>query len=153
MIPPGSRLPFAEDAVARILAQWPIARLALLDDDGAPRQLPIVFAAAEGALWSPVDGKPKRSADLARVRLLERRPRVSLLLDEYAADWSRLWWLELRGRAEVVRAEREADPRIFAAAAALRAKYPQYATTELFDGAPTLIRIALETARGWAARR
>lgn len=142
---------FAEEAVARILERWPVARLALLDEAGEPRQLPIVFAPAEGALWSPVDGKPKRSADLARLRLLELHPRVSLLLDEYADDWSRLWWLELRGRAEVVRAEREADARVAGPAAALRTKYPQYASTPLFVGAPTLIRVTVENARGWAA--
>jgi PPOX class probable F420-dependent enzyme len=151
MIPPASRLPFSDAAVARILAEWPVARLALLDAAGEPRQLPLVFAPAEGALWSPVDGKPKRSADLARLRLLERHPHVSLLLDEYAPDWSRLWWLELRGRAEVVRAPSEADARIAAAAAALRAKYPQYAATALFRGPPTLIRVTVESARGWAA--
>jgi PPOX class probable F420-dependent enzyme len=141
----------SEAAVAHILERWPVARLALLDETGEPRQLPIVFARAEGVLWSPVDGKPKRSAELARLRLLERRPAVSLLLDDYAADWSRLWWLELRGRAEVVRAGAETDPRIASAAAALRAKYPQYASTPLFLGAPTLVRIEAASARSWAA--
>ena len=142
---------FPEDAVAGILARWPVARLALLDAEGEPRQLPIVFAPSAGALWSPVDGKPKRSAALARLRLLEREPRVSLLLDHYTDDWTRLWWLELRGRAELVRADAEADPRIAAPAAALRAKYPQYATTPLFLGPPTLVRITVASTRGWAA--
>jgi PPOX class probable F420-dependent enzyme len=143
---------FSEEAIALTLERWPVARLAFLGGAGEPRQLPIVFAPAEGALWSPVDGKPKRSADLARLRLLERRPRVSLLLDEYADDWSRLWWLELRGRADVVRAERESEPNVAAAAATLRAKYPQYAATPLFLGAPTRVRIVVESARGWSAR-
>jgi PPOX class probable F420-dependent enzyme len=144
---------FAEEIVARILERWPIARLALLDEQSEPRQLPIVFACAEGALWSPVDGKAKRSADLARLDRLARHPRVSLLLDEYGEDWSRLWWLELRGSAEVVRAETETEPRIAEAAAALRAKYPQYAATPLFLGPPTLLRITPESARGWAASK
>jgi PPOX class probable F420-dependent enzyme len=153
VIPEASRgtLPFSDEAVARILERWPVARLALLDDAGDPRQLPVVFAPAQGALWSPVDGKPKRGAEPARLRRIERHPRVSLLLDEYAEDWSRLWWLELRGRAEVVRADGEQDPRIAAACAALRAKYPQYGTTPLFLGPPTLLRVVAESARGWAA--
>lgn len=141
----------SEEAVARILSRWPVARLAFEGAGGEPRQLPIVFALAAGALWSPVDGKPKRSPALARLRLLEARPRVSLLLDHYDEDWARLWWLELRGRAEVVRADSEDDPRIAAPAAALRAKYPQYAGTPLFLGSPTLLRIAIAGARGWAA--
>jgi hypothetical protein len=51
----------------------------------------------------------------------------------------------------VVRAAREDDPRVAPAAAALRAKYPQYASTPLFLGAPTLVRIEIEGMRGWAA--
>jgi PPOX class probable F420-dependent enzyme len=141
----------SEEAVARILSRWPVARLAFEGAGGEPRQLPIVFASAAGALWSPVDGKPKRSPELARLRLLDARPRVSLLLDHYDEDWARLWWLELRGRAEVVRAQAEGDPRIAAPAAALRAKYPQYARTPLFLGPPTLLRIVVAGARGWAA--
>jgi PPOX class probable F420-dependent enzyme len=138
--------------VARILDRWPIARLALQGESGEPRQLPIVFARVDDALWSPVDGKPKRTAELARLAFLARHPRVSLLLDEYDDDWTRLWWLEVRGRAEVVRAASEADPQIAAAAAALRAKYPQYAATPLFAGAPTLVRISMDGTRSWAAR-
>jgi PPOX class probable F420-dependent enzyme len=152
MIDATARVPFSEETLASLLDRWPVARLAWLGDAGELRQIPIVFARTEGALWSPVDGKPKRGPGLARLRALERRPRVSLLLDEYAADWSALWWLELHGRAEVVRAEREADPRVAAAAGALRAKYPQYAETPAFLGAPTLVRIFAESARGWAAR-
>jgi PPOX class probable F420-dependent enzyme len=152
MIDAAARVPFSDESFASLLDRWPIARLAWLGDAGEPRQLPVVFARAEGALWSPVDGKPKRGPGLARLRALERRPHVSLLLDEYAADWSALWWLELHGRAEVVRADGETDPRVAAAAAALRAKYPQYEETPVFLGAPTLVRVTAESARGWAAR-
>ena len=137
--------------MARILERWPLARLAFLGENDQPRQLPIVFARAGGALWSPVDGKPKRDRELARLRLLEQRPRVSLLLDHYAEDWTRLWWLELHGRADVVRAAAESDPKVAGAAAALRAKYPQYGATALFLGPPTVLRIAVESARSWCA--
>jgi hypothetical protein len=46
--------------------------------------VPIVFARAGGALWSPIDGKLKAGGGLARVRNIERDPRVALLLDHYA---------------------------------------------------------------------
>ena len=38
-----------------------------------------------------------------------------------------------------------------AAAAALRGKYPQYRETELFAGAPTLLRFVPDRITSWAA--
>jgi PPOX class probable F420-dependent enzyme len=143
----------SEEAVARALETWPVARLALIGRGGGPRQLPIVFARAEGALWSPIDGKPKRGGEPARLRWVAAEPRVSLLLDAYDDDWTRLWWIEVQGRAAVVRGRSEDDPAIAAAAAALRRKYPQYAATPLFAGAPTLIRIDIDRLRTWSFDR
>lgn len=114
--------------------------------------MPVVFARHAGALWSPVDAKPKRPdvPDLARVRHVRANPEVSLLLDHYDEDWRRLWWLRVDGRASVVEG---ASADTAAAAAALRAKYPQYARTPLFrdDDAPLLLRIEGQQLRSWAA--
>ena len=134
--------------IERILARWPVARLATLAADGRSELVPIVFAWSGGALWSPIDGKPKRGAELARVRNLRADPRVCVLLDRWDADWAKLWWLRLDGRAELVAAG-SAE----AAVAALRAKYPRYRSgaTPLFSGEPTLIRIAVERRIGWRA--
>ena len=138
------------DAIERILATWPVARLATLAADGRPQLVPIAFAKSGGALWSPIDGKPKRGVELARVRNIRRDTRVCLLLDHYDPDWSQLWWLRIDGRAEIAAA---AGPEALAAADALRAKYPAYASgvTPLFAGEPTLIRIAVEKRVGWRA--
>jgi PPOX class probable F420-dependent enzyme len=127
--------------------------LATLRPDGSAALVPIVFARSDGALWSTVDAKPKRSAALARLSDVARAPRVALLLDHYGDDWSRLWWLRVEGRAEVCRAVREVDAsaEFRAAAAALRMKYAQYAETPLFLGVPTLQRIAVERIASWAA--
>jgi PPOX class probable F420-dependent enzyme len=137
-------------AIERILASWPSARLATLAADGRPELVPIVFAASGGALWSPIDGKAKRGAELARVRNIRRDTRVCMLLDHYDADWSKLWWLRIDGQAQVVAAD-SVEAR--AAADALRAKYPAYAggDTPLFSGVPTLIRIEVERSVGWSA--
>ena len=138
------------DAIERLLATWPVARLATLAPDGRPELVPVVFAESAGALWSPVDGKPKRGGELSRVRNIRADGRVCLLLDHYGDDWTTLWWLRVEGRADVVAAG-EAEAR--AAADALRAKYPQYASraVALFSGAPRLIRISVERRFGWRA--
>lgn len=140
------------DAIEAILAHWPVARLAMVGEGGRPALVPVVFARAAGSLWSPVDGKPKRSAQLARLRHVARNPRVALLLDHYDADWTRLWWLRVDATARVRSApDPDADPELAEAALALREKYPQYASVALFRGEPTLLALTPERTSSWCA--
>jgi PPOX class probable F420-dependent enzyme len=96
-------------------------------------------------LYSPIDEKAKTSDphNLARIRDIERRADVTVLVDRWDEDWDRLAWLRCDGRAGVTddAAERAA------AIAALRVRYPQYATHDL-ESRP-LIRIAIERVRSW----
>jgi PPOX class probable F420-dependent enzyme len=136
--------------IERLLERWPVARLATLGEVGAPALVPVVFAASGGRLWLPVDGKPKRGGELARVANVRRDPRVALLLDRYEADWSLLWWLRIDGAAEIVAGA--AAPGVADAAAALRRKYPQYAATPLFRGEePLLLAVDPRRITSWAA--
>ncbi len=140
------------ETIERLLERWPVARLATWDGRSRPHLVPIVFAPASGRLWSPIDGKPKRTGELARVLHIRRHPQVSLLLDRYDPDWQRLWWLRIDGRAEIVEPEEaSASGEFDAAAEALRRKYPQYATVPLFRDAPRLIAIDAEATRSWCA--
>lgn len=99
-----------------------VGHLGLTDDQGRPRVLPVTFAVCAGALVSAVDHKPKRVANdrLARVRWLRANPRATLAVDHYEDDWSRLWWVQAIGTAEVLD---EPPP---GALEALQAKYEQY---------------------------
>lgn len=142
--------PKQEEAARSLLARWPVARLATLGPDAQPTLVPVVFAPSGGRLWIPVDGKAKRGGELARVANVRREPRVALLLDHYAPDWSVLWWLRVDARAEVVEGADAAG--VPEAVAALRAKYPQYATTPLFrEGTPTLLALSALRMRSWTA--
>ena len=132
----------SEAECERLLDSWPVARLATLANDGRPHLVPIVFARVGGALWSPIDGKPKSPGVLARVRNILRDPRVALLLDHYDADWEQLWWLRVDGRASLCGADAGAE-------AALRGKYPQYREVPLFAGEPLLLRIDPERVLTW----
>jgi PPOX class probable F420-dependent enzyme len=137
--------------VERLLDRWPVARLATLGREG-PHQVPVVFARTGALLWSPVDGKPKGSAELARVRHVRAEPRVSLLLDHYEQDWHCLWWLRVVGAARVVEpsgAHGDAEPD--AAVAALRAKYPQYLSVPVLREPPILLRVEPVRVRSWCA--
>ena len=124
-----------------LLARTRVAHLAFLDEDDRPRALPVTFALAGGAVWSAIDSKPKRTAEPARVRLLRRRPEAALCVDRYDDDWSRLAWVQLLGRVDVLPADSEPG-----AMAALAAKYADYARR-----APPgpLLRLTVERALSW----
>jgi len=125
---------------AELLDEARVGRLGLLDEEDLPRLLPITFALFEGAVWSAIDQKPKRSAEPARLRRLRRRPSAALLVDRYEDDWSRLAWVELRGNVSV-------EP-LGPALEALTAKYPQY-VVEPPPG--PLLRLSVERVTCWRA--
>ena len=137
-----------DDLLERVLDRLPVARLAVIDDDGVPDVMPIVFARVGQRLFSPIDGKPKKSARLSRLTHIQRRPQVGLVLDHYDADWQQLWWIRVSALATIVVAE-HAD--WDAAVAALTTKYPQYRATPLFTGTPTMICFEYRKLRWWGA--
>lgn len=122
-----------------------VGHLATVDGHGQPHVVPVCFAVVAGRLYTPVDEKPKRGTDLRRVRNLRANPRVCLTVDRYDEDWSRLAWVQVRGRAELVE---DAEERA-RAIGALRGKYPQYRSMRLEER--PLIRIQPERVVRWAA--
>ncbi len=129
-----------------------VARLATATDTGQPTVLPICYAliAANGEpiIVSALDEKPKSVPwyRLGRVRRIQANPRVALVIDDYAEDWSRLAFVQLRGEARWVA---PGDPRHANAIIALRAKYSQYRQMAI-EAAPVLW-IADLTATSWRA--
>lgn len=126
-----------------------MAHLATASREGRPHVVPIVFAWQGRVLYTPLDLKPKRSADpkrLRRVRNILDNPRVAVVIDRYDEDWSRLAFSLLEGRATLIESGAERD----AAAEALAAKYPQYRELPL-AGRP-IVRIEVERVTTWEAR-
>jgi PPOX class probable F420-dependent enzyme len=107
-----------------------IARLATADRVGTPHLVPVCFAFDDIRFYTPLDEKPKRVADhrLRRVRNIEASGRVTLLIDRYEEDWSRLAWVLVYGRAELLAAEDEGHGH---ALALLRERYQQYRSMAL----------------------
>ena len=106
-----------------------------------PHVVAVVFVAFDGAICIPIDGKRKSGRPLKRLLNIERNPRVSLLIDEYSDDWTKLRWVRCDGNAEVVLTEA-------GLAAALTAKYPQY---EHLDVGARAIRIVVQRTQSWHA--
>jgi PPOX class probable F420-dependent enzyme len=133
------------DACRARFAAARVARLATCGVDARPRLVPVTFAADAATVVTAVDHKPKRTTELRRLRDIAENPAVAFLVDEYADDWDRLWWVRADAHARVVTAGAEhAD-----AVARLVARYPQYA-----DRPPEgpVIVAAVERWTGWAAR-
>jgi PPOX class probable F420-dependent enzyme len=124
-----------------------VAHFATVDAAGRPHALPVCFAYLDGALYTPVDEKPKRGdpTALRRVRNIQAHPAVCLVVDHYEEDWTRLTWLQVRGTAALVDDSTERAR----ALAALRVRYPQYRAMDL-ESRP-LIRITPEYVAAWAA--
>jgi PPOX class probable F420-dependent enzyme len=95
-----------------------VAHLATVDRAGRPHVVPICFVLEGSTLYTAVDEKPKRTRRLKRLENIEANPQVEIVIDHYEEDWSKLWWVRLRGSARIVE-----DPR---AMALLAEKYPQY---------------------------
>ena len=139
-------------AEARALfASAAVARLATVRGDGAPHVVPVCFAIAGGIIYTAVDGKPKRTPDLARLANIAAEPRVALLADRYEDDWTRLWWVRVDGEARLVTDAGERDagargargglPAVRRRAAAGRGHCDRAAPLERMEGVTPVRRI------------
>ena len=118
-----------------------VGRLATLGAEGRPHLAPICFALEGDTLYSAVDEKPKHSKRLKRLENIRHHPEVTVLVDHYEEDWTRLWWVRLDGVATVLEQGLERER----ALELLQAKYEQYRAEP-----PTGPVIAVRVAR-WRA--
>lgn len=125
-----------------------VARLATVDSEGEPHVIPLCYALLGDSIYFVIDEKPKRThLGLKRLRNIRTNPRVALVIDDYAEDWTQLAYLLVRGLAAVVD-----DPAEFERALQqLRTRYPQYAAMSLGFERNPMVRIAVERIRFWRA--
>jgi PPOX class probable F420-dependent enzyme len=130
------------------LVEARIARLATLDAQGRPHIVPVCFVYDGSVFYTAVDSKPKSVTPekLARVRHITATPQVALLIDEYCEDWAQLWFIMVRGSANLI-ATSDHQERA-RAIRHLQDKYPQYAAGMLAHDAP-IIRITPERITSW----
>ncbi|CAN5354792.1 TIGR03668 family PPOX class F420-dependent oxidoreductase [soil metagenome] len=132
-----------DEARARVLNAR-VGYLATADAAGVPHIVPITFVVDADRIITAVDGKPKRGTRLRRLDNIAANPAVSLLVESYDDDWSRLWWARADGVAAVLtNEEARAD-----VVELLRARYPQYTTVSI-DG-PVIV-IEVRRWSGWTA--
>ena len=102
-----------------------VGRLATADADGHPHVVPVCYAFDGERFYTPLDEKPKRVAgkELRRVRNIEARHEASLVIDQYDDDWSRLGYVLVYGRADLLA---PGDKLHEQALVLLRERYAQY---------------------------
>jgi PPOX class probable F420-dependent enzyme len=123
-----------------------VARLATANRTGQPLVVPVCFALVDDTIYSAVDLKPKRTRELRRVRNVRENPNVSIVVDEYDDDWTKLRWVMVEGTARVADGAERAR-----ALAALVAKYPQYAAMELATTAGDVLAMTPVRLVAWRA--
>lgn len=128
----------------RRVADADVARLATVRPDGRPHLVPITFALDDDELVTAVDDKPKDTRDLQRLANIRHDPRVTVLVDRYDQDWSRLWWVRIDGEARIV----DGGDRYDRALDALVARYPAY--RQAAPDGPVVV-IAATAWNGWSA--
>jgi PPOX class probable F420-dependent enzyme len=127
-----------------------VAHLATADPLSRPSVIPICYAFDGEHIYSPLDEKPKSVAPerLRRVRNIELNSQVALIIDDYSEDWSKLWYVLIRGRAEVIERGSDGDEHA-RAVSLLRDKYPQYRAMEIENRA--MIKITPLRIKLWKA--
>ncbi len=128
---------------AAFIDEQRVARLATISPEDRPHLVPVCFVQVGEALFVPVDEKPKRNGELARVRNIRAHPRCGLLFDRYSDDWKQLAWVRLDCTASIIERGEEAPD----ALSALRARYEQYAVMDL-ESRPVL-RFEVERVASW----
>jgi PPOX class probable F420-dependent enzyme len=128
--------------INRRLAAAEVGRLATVGEGGRPHLVPICFALDGDTLYFAVDAKPKRTRDLKRLRNIAANPAVSVLVDHYENDWSKLWWVRVDGTARKVGDSAEADRAI----ELLMSRYPQYRAAR---PAGPVVAISIGRVTGW----
>jgi PPOX class probable F420-dependent enzyme len=126
------------------LSSSPVARLATVSQEGRPHIVPIVFAIDGDILYFAIDAKPKTTTNLKRLKNIAANSAVSLLVDHYEDEWTKLWWVRADGDARVVTDSAEAER----ATDLLANKYEQH--RRLRPAGP-VVAIHLDRVTGWSA--
>jgi PPOX class probable F420-dependent enzyme len=114
-------------AVEEFIERARVARLATIDSEFKPHLVPVVFVFDGNHFFIPVDEKRKtaKPEKLKRIRNIQENPNVTLLIDEYSEDWTKLAFVMIQGKASVAIKE-EGNIQVRQAYKKLMTKYLQY---------------------------
>jgi PPOX class probable F420-dependent enzyme len=143
----GSSIPAA---VAGFISEGRVGHLGTADLSGQPLVVPICYAWDGASLFSAIDAKPKmeRVEGLKRIRNIRANAKVSVVIDRWDEDWTRLRYVIIQGEARLI----TEGPEFSRGADLLLAKYPQYRAMGLAREAGLMIRVAPARVTNWQFR-
>lgn len=89
--------------IKSIIKKTRVARLSTVDETSQPYSIPVVFIYYKNSFFIPLDEKSKSTkiSELRRVKNIEHNPQVCLLIDEYTDNWNDLFYILIKGTAEL----------------------------------------------------
>lgn len=136
-----------DDWARELLLESHLAHLATSTKHGKPHVVPICYVYDGGSIYTSIDEKPKRTSPTQMRRILNivENPNVSLVVDQYEEDWSKLKYVIVHGPAEIIRKGEQHERAVLL----LREKYPQYRVMKL--EARPIIKIKPTRVVAWSA--
>ena len=129
---------------ARFLADRRVGHFATANARATPHLVPVCFVVSDTTLYITIDQKPKGDfRGLRRLRNILENPVAAFVADRWDEDWTRLGWVMLRGRADILRAGTEHD----SAQELLRYRYRQLAAMQIAER--PVIAVRLERVTSW----
>lgn len=122
-----------------------VATLGTIAPDGGPHLVPITFVLDGDTMYWVVDDKPKTTAALQRLENMRVDPRVTVLVNHYTDDWSKLWWVRMEGSGSIV----DDGPVFERVIDALAVKYDVYQRRR---PAGPVVAIDVTKWRGWVSQ-
>ena len=119
-----------EARIRAIIEESRVARLVTVDVDDnnipQPYLVPTVFVFDGKHFFIPFDEKSKKVSieKSRRLKNIQKNPNVAILIDEYSDDWSKLFFVMIRGSAKII--DEEEKKLLVRAHKLLLLKYPQY---------------------------
>ena len=89
----------------QFLARCRVAHFSTADRHAVPHVVPVCFAVRGGTLYTAIDEKPKcrPSTMLKGLQNIAENAMVAVVADRYDDGWTRLGWVMLRGRADILK--------------------------------------------------
>jgi PPOX class probable F420-dependent enzyme len=140
-------MPAIPATVAGFISAGRVGRLGTADAAGQPLVVPICYAFDGESIFSAIDAKPKMAGveRLKRIRNIRENAKVSVVIDRYDEDWTRLRYVIIQGEAGLL--TKGAD--FSRAVDLLLAKYSQYRAMGLDRETGLVIRVKPARVTDW----
>jgi len=121
------------------LKKQTVGRVATISPKGELHVVPVCYVFDDGNIYFATDYGAKK------VRNLKENRKVSMIIDQYFEDWSKLKGILIQGEAELL----EKGPEFAMGRDLLHKKYPQYVAMPIKEGECLIVKIKPSRISRW----